>query len=83
MKRFLSMLMVFVLVLGFAACGNDEPVTDKNGDETPSGNGNLLGGEDEKDPELPETPEDESETFDQSYTDLIYLEFHIFTSFPT
>lgn len=73
MKKFLSMLMAWALILSLAACGNDEPVKDNSGGEIPSGNGNLLGGKDdgEKEPEPSENPEDEPENFDQSYADLI------------
>ena len=61
MKRFLSMLMIFVLVLSLSACGNSTPVKDNNGEKIPSGNENLLGGDDkeEKEPETtqPKVPQ--------------------------
>ena len=69
MKRFLSMLMVLALVLSFAACGNSEPVEDNENGKIPSGNGNLLGGEDEQEPS--ETPEGEPEEIISDYADLM------------
>ena len=71
MKRFLSMLMVFALVLSFAACGNSEPVKN-NGGEISYGNGNLLGGNEENEPEKPEEePAKEPEEINSDYADLM------------
>lgn len=66
MKRFLSMLMIFVLVLSLSACGNSTPVKDNNGEKIPSGNENLLGGDDKEEKE-PKNPEE----INQDYADLI------------
>ena len=35
MKKFLSMLMAFVMILSFAACGNDEPQKENEGGDIP------------------------------------------------
>jgi predicted small lipoprotein YifL len=65
MKRFLSMLIAFALVLSFTACGNSEPVKDNDSGKTSSGNGNLLGGDEEKEPAK------EPEEINSDYADLM------------
>ena len=35
MKKFLSLLMAFVMILSFAACGNDEPQKENGGGDIP------------------------------------------------
>ena len=35
MKKFLSMLMAFAMILSFAACGNDEPQKENGGENIP------------------------------------------------
>ena len=55
MKKIISLVLVLMMVLSFAACGNSEPVEDNENEKIPSGNGNLLGGEDEQEPSEPES----------------------------
>ena len=70
MKKILSMLMAFVMILSFAACENDEPQKGNVGGDIPISTDKFK--EDEnKEPEPSETPENDPVTSDQSYTDLI------------
>ncbi len=72
MKKFLSMLMAFAMILSFAACENDEPQKGNVGGDIPISTDKFKEDESkENEPEISGTPEDEPETFDQSYTDLI------------
>jgi len=67
MKKILSMLMAFAMILSFAACGNDEPQKENGGGNIPEPPENS----EENEPENPVVPEDEPGTLDQSYADLI------------
>ena len=72
MKKFLSMLMAFVMILSFAACGNDEPQKENGGGDIPISTDKFKEDKNkENEPESSETPENEPVTLDQSYADLI------------
>ena len=72
MKKILSMLMAFVMILSFAACGNDEPQKENEGGDIPISTDKFKEDENkENEPEISETPEEEPVTLDQSYADLI------------
>lgn len=65
MKKFLSMLMAFVMILSFAACGNDEPQKENEGGDIPISTDKF------KEDENKENEENEPVTLDRSYADLI------------
>ena len=72
MKKFLSMLMAFAMILSFAACGNDEPQKENGGGDIPISTDKFKEDENkENEPESSETPENEPVTLDRSYADLI------------
>ena len=72
MKKFLSMLMAFVMILSFADCGNDEPQKENGGGDIPISTDKFKEDKNkENEPESSETPENELVTLDQSYADLI------------
>ena len=68
MKKFLSMLMAFAMILSFAACGDSEPQKENGGGDIPISTDKFKEDEnkenEENEPEDPVAPEDEPESLE-------------------